>query len=228
LPVLAPGLALADVESIVGDSRLREQREVGGRALRAKHRGRYDSDKFRRWLPDIENYDPSVKVGNQTALNAARVPFASYLASIHNRIHPIFAGEFLALLDGLAKGHELNQDLVAHVEIVLSKDDGRVVRAGVTRNSGFTMFDAAAMEAVHRAAPYGRPPEAILSPDGQVYLHWEFHRDPVDACSTRNARPFLLKDAPAPRPTLLRRTPAPRLPPNTEGPPVSAPILPLR
>jgi TonB family protein len=228
LPVLAPGLALADVETIVGDSRLREQREASGRALRAQHRGRYDSNKFRRWLPDIENYDPSVKVGNQTALNAARVPFASYLASIHNRIHPIFAGEFLSLLDGLAKGHELNQDLITHVEIVLSKEDGRVVRAGVTRNSGFTMFDAAAMEAVHRAAPYGKPPEAILSPDGQVYLHWEFHRDPVDACSTRNARPFLLKEAPAPPPLLPRRTPRTRPSPTPEGPTVPGPVLPLR
>jgi hypothetical protein len=25
-----------------------------------------------------------------------------------------------------------------------------------------------------------------------VYLHWEFHRDEVYACSTINARPFLL------------------------------------
>jgi hypothetical protein len=25
---------------------------------------------------------------------------------------------------------------------------------------------------------------------------WELHRDPVDACSTRNARPYLLKLTP--------------------------------
>jgi hypothetical protein len=31
-----------------------------------------------------------------------------------------------------------------------------------------------------------------VSPDGNVYLHWEFHRDEVYACSTMNARPFLL------------------------------------
>ena len=29
-----------------------------------------------------------------------------------------------------------------------------------------------------------------------MYLHWEFHRDPFDACTTRNARPFILKTAP--------------------------------
>ena len=48
----------------------------------------------------IENYDPSVKLGNQTALNAARVPFASYVNRMHNRIHPIFADGFLGSLNG--------------------------------------------------------------------------------------------------------------------------------
>ena len=32
-----------------------------------------------------------------TALNTARVPFASYLNTIHGRIHPIFADDFLYL-----------------------------------------------------------------------------------------------------------------------------------
>ena len=42
-----------------------------------------------------------MKPGNQTALNTAAVPFASYLNGMHNRIHPIFADSFLGSLDGL-------------------------------------------------------------------------------------------------------------------------------
>ena len=37
-----------------------------------------------------------------------------------------------------------------------------------------------------------------MSPDGNVYLHWEFHRDEVYACSTQGARPFIL-NTPGPK-----------------------------
>jgi hypothetical protein len=37
---------------------------------------------------------------------------------------------------------------------------------------------------------------SIVSPDGNVYVHWEFHSDPFDACTTRDARPYLLKGVP--------------------------------
>jgi hypothetical protein len=53
-------------------------------------------------------------------------------------------------------------------------------------------FDAAALDSVVRAQPFGPAPSEIRSSDGDVYLHWEFHRDEVFACSTMHARPFLL------------------------------------
>ena len=83
------------------------------------------------------------------------------------------------------------------LEIVLNRDDGHVVKMGVVRTSGVTAFDIAALDSVQRASPFGKPPSAIVSPDGNVYFHWEFHRDPIYACSTMNARPFLL-NVPAP------------------------------
>src|SRR4029079_11095266 len=110
---------------------------------------------------------------------AAKVPFATYINAIHNRLHPIFAEEFLESLDGLPKSHALNQDLITHVEIVLAKDTGRIVRIGITKASGVTAFDVVALSSVSRAQPYGKAPDAIISPDGNVYLHWEFHRDRV-------------------------------------------------
>jgi len=179
----------------VGEEELEKQRAAIGASIRSQRPGsNMDTTKFARWLPDIENYDPAVKLGNRTALNAAHSPFASYLSSIHNAIHPVFAEEFLPSLNRLGKTHELNEELVTHVEIILSKDEGRVVRMGVTKNSGNTTFDAAALEAIDRRQPFGPAPAGIESPDGNVYLHWEFHRDPVDACSTRNATPIQVKD----------------------------------
>lgn len=180
--------------SAVGEEALEKQRAAAGKKVRSEHAGRYDTNKFERWLPDIVNYDPSVKLGNQTALNAAQSPFATYLSTIHNAIHPIFAEEFLGLLNSLPRGHVLNEDLVTHVEIILSKAEGKVLKMGVTKQSGSTIFDAAALEAIDRAQPFGAAPDVIASSDGNIYLHWEFHRDPVDACSTRNAKPFLVKD----------------------------------
>ena len=148
------------------------------------------------WKTAVERYTPSVRLGNTTALNAARLPFASYLVAMHNRIHPVFAEQFLGTLGNLPPGHPLNQDLATHLEIVIDKDTGKIIRMGVTRTSGVTAFDVAALEAVSRAAPFGKAPDAIASVDGKVYLHWEFHRDPVDACTTRNARPYILKSVP--------------------------------
>jgi hypothetical protein len=123
-------------------------------------------------------------------------PFAIYLLGMHKRIHPIFADEYLASFDDLPKGRQLDHDLVANLEIVIDKTTGQVVRVGVIRTSGERTFDVAALQSVMRAAPFDRAPDSIASPDGRVYVHWEFHRDPVDACTTRNAWPFLLKSAP--------------------------------
>src|SRR5438105_15459255 len=40
-------------------------------------------------------YAPAVKLGNQTNLNGAGVPFARYFVSMHERIHPHFAEDYL-------------------------------------------------------------------------------------------------------------------------------------
>ncbi|MFO0756149.1 MAG: TonB C-terminal domain-containing protein [Byssovorax sp.] len=216
-------------ENVVGPDKLKAERAADGAARRSAHRGNMEGNKFDRWRAAIENYDPSVKPGNQTALNAARVPFASYINAIHNRIHPIFAEEFLASLDAMPKGTAMAAaNLVTHVEIVLSKDQGRVVRLGVTKASGVTAFDVVALDAVNRAQPFGKAPDTIVSPDGNVYLHWEFHRDPFDACSTRNASPFLLASAPPGPPAKPAPPRRPALGAPRDESPVPGPLLPLR
>jgi len=220
-------LDMKGVEAAVGAEQLRAERAADGAARRSAHRGSWEKNKFQKWRPAIENYEPAVELGNTTALNAARVPFATYLNTIHNRVHPIFAEEFLAALDSLPKGHTLNQNLITHLEIVLNKDTGKIVRMGVTKASGTTAFDIAALASVDRAGPFGKAPDIIASPDGNVYLHWEFHRDPFDACTTRNARPYILKNAPKPAaPSGPRKKPGVTRPQDEKRAP--GPLIPLR
>ena len=153
--------------------------------------------RFERWRPVVDINSLRVQIENTVPLGAARrVPFAAYLNAMHNRIHPIFAEQFLEMLSGLPKEDPLNSNLSTALEIVIEKDTGKIVRMVVSKTSGVTGFDLAALSSVERAAPFGPAPEVIASPDGNVYIHWEFHRDPFDACTTRNVRPFILKGAP--------------------------------
>jgi len=211
---LAPRTAVA----AIGTDQLRRERLVDGERRRSAHLGSWHPTDPSRWKSAIENYVPSVKPGNQTALNTARSAFAGYLNAIHERIHPLFADTFLSSLDGLPASHPMNnQDLSTEIEIVLDQESGNIVRMGVTKFSGITAFDIAALDSVKRASPFGTPPREIISPDGNVYLHWEFHRNP-EACSTFNARPFILKVQPKTAPTEITPPAAPSDPSESTPP----------
>jgi TonB family protein len=193
----------------VGRDQLGRERLADGERRRSRHRGSWKTLGIERWRASIENYNSSVKPGNQTALNTARVPFATYLNQIHNRLHPIFADSFLGSLEGLPSDNPLNKaDMRTNLEIILDKDEGKIVKMGITRSSGSTIFDVAALESVQNAAPFGKPPAVIVSPDGNVYLHWEFYRNPYYACSTYFAHPFLLRAAPESAPPHIPPPPA--------------------
>jgi hypothetical protein len=90
---------------------------------------------------------------------------------------------------------------------------------GVVKTSGITAFDIAALDSVQRAQPFGPAPGAIVSPDGNVYLHWEFHRDEVFACSTMHARPFMLNTPGKPPDEPQPPAPAPKSPSQERGAP---------
>jgi hypothetical protein len=218
-------LSHTGVVAVVGVDQLRKEREADGERRKSEHRGSWTASNFERWRNAIENYVSSVKPGNQTALNTAAVPFASYLNTIHNRIHPLFADSFLGSLDNLPKSHPMNDPkIITRLEIVVSPKEGRIVKMGIVKTSGITAFDIAALDSVHRAQPFGPAPGAIVSPDGNVYLHWEFHRDEVFACSTMHARPFML-NVPAKSPDEPQPPgPAPRSPTQERGAPPPANI----
>jgi TonB family protein len=212
------------IATIVGQDNLRKLREADGERRKSEHRGSWTASNFERWRSAIENYVSSVKPGNQTALNTAGVPFASYLNGMHNRIHPIFADSFLGSLDGLPANHPMNDHhLLTRLEIVLTKD-GHLKKMGIVKTSGITAFDIAALDAVDRAQPFGPAPTAIVSGDGNVYLQWEFHRDEVFACSTMGARPFILNNgAPKPEDPVPPTQPGPTSPTHERGAPAANP-----
>jgi len=150
-----------------------------------------------RWRSELEGYIPVATASKSHIPLTALKPFAEYIVKMHNRLHPIFSDQFLASLERLPSWSPLHQkNLFTNLEIVIAGEDGRIVRLGVIRQSGLATFDAAALDSVDRAQPFGPAPESIWSYDGNVYLHWEFHRAPNLACSSLNSRPFLLS-APA-------------------------------
>jgi len=177
----------------LGKKHLKREEQRARNTRLARHRGKFKTNQFQKYRAAIENYDPTVKPGNQTSLNAARVPFASYINRMHNRIHPIFADGFLGGLSARPPDDPLQDlKLTAHAEIVLDGQTGAVIRAGIVRTSGISTFDAGAIASIHSAGPYGQPPDVILSTDGNVYLHWEFYRDPFFACTSRFAAPYIV------------------------------------
>lgn len=130
---------------------------------------------------------PSVEVAIRRSLklNTARFAFATYLVQMHNRIHPVFSDQILAFLDSLGGAHPLNDlSLYTGIELAIEPNAGAVVHLGLVRSSSQLAFDALAIEAIHRAEPFGPTPQDIRSEDGKVYIHWEFHRNVKYACST--------------------------------------------
>ena len=204
-------LSFNQAQAVVGKEQLDKDRRADSLRLRSKHRGSWAMAGLNRWKSAIENYVPHVKAGNQTALNTRAVPFANYLNAMHQRIHVIFADEFLTALDQLPKSSPLNNfEMHTELEIILNQTEGGVVNMGIVKTSGATAFDINALEAVNKAAPFGKPPSEIVSPDGNVYLHWEFHRNPDMACSTWFAYPYILKGPPPPAPTPQQKLPPSR------------------
>ena len=152
----------------------------------------------RRWKrirAALENYVPEVTPGETTALRTRAHPFAVYIAAMHRKIHPRWGDGILVDWSEKSRDNPLNDwSRWAMVELVLNSD-GSLNKAGIVKSSGYIPFDAAALEVVFHAAPFGKPPRAILSSDGKVYLHWRFHRDQRQ-CGTFGVDAFILNKKP--------------------------------
>lgn len=187
-------VAWSQFENIAGQEELNQEREAYLAERRSRQRGSSHQARWREFRAAMENYVPGVRVGNQTALNAAASPFAEYIAAVHRRIHPEYAERFLAGLPTFSDNPFSDRTLITKLEIILERD-GRVHRIGIVQNSGFLPFDYGAFAAVMRAQPFPEAPTSILSGDGRVYLRWGFYRNERQ-CGTFNAEPYILPDPP--------------------------------
>ena len=143
----------------------------------------------------LENFVPEVRPGNQTALGTRAHPFALYIARAHRKIHRLWGFGFLVDLDMKSDSHPMNDmSLWTMIEVVLTPD-GKVKKTTIVRPSGVLSYDVAALSVVYTAAPYPRAPRAIRSKDGNVYLHWRFHRNQRQ-CGTFGVDPYILDKPP--------------------------------
>lgn len=182
-------LRYSQLVDVIGEERLAEEREAHYAEQRSRIRGSSPGANWQQFRAALENYMPSVRPGAQTALNAARSPFATYVARIHDRLHQTYH-DFVQNLPLDATGPFADPNLRTLLEIVLNRD-GTVHRVGVVRSSGLSMFDYGAYNAVMRGQPYPVAPEEILSGDGRIYMHWDFHRQ-QPYCHQSHARPYIL------------------------------------
>jgi TonB family protein len=180
-------------DNIEGFATAERERHEAAKAERSHVRGRYDryNDKLTALRSSLENFTPDVKLGNQAELGTRASPFAGYITAMHRQIHKIFTFGFLADQEGkLGRGAFEDETLWTQVQIALNPD-GTVDKLGIVRASGNVAFDAVAIDSVMSAAPFPKPPQAIRSANGKVYMDWQFHRD-ERACGTFGVDPHIL------------------------------------
>ena len=102
----------------------------------------------------------------------------AYLRALHARVHRDWADNFLAMATAqLPKDHPVNTSSRAvDLEVVISAE-GKLSSVQVAKSSGAADFDAAALEVIKAAPPFGMAPEEALSDDGKAHVLWTFARD---------------------------------------------------
>ncbi|HEX2573286.1 MAG TPA: energy transducer TonB [Polyangia bacterium] len=180
-------------DRIVGFDTAEKERQVAARGERSHVPGHWDrmQQKLALMRSSLENFTPEVRPGNQAELGTRAHPFAAYIAEMHRQIHKLWAFGFLAEQDGRgSRGAYDDPSLWTQLEIVL-RGDGSLEKVTIVRTSGNTGFDVAAIDAVSSSAPFPKPPAAIKSANGKVYLDWRFHRDDRQ-CGTYGVDPHIL------------------------------------
>ena len=142
----------------------------------------------------LENNIYEVRPGNHTGVNAHAAVWASYVGAIHRKIHLRWANGYLMDLDLREPvGSPLNNaELNAKLEFVIRAEDGEVESVNIVRSSGQLRFDAQAVTIAYQIGPHPNPPRQIVSPNGKVYIHWNFWRDQRQ-CGTFGASVFLVE-----------------------------------
>lgn len=180
-------------DRIVGEAVAQSERDRAARAEVSHAEGRWDRLQKRQAAlrASLENFTNEAYTGRESELGTRAHPYAAYIAEMHRSIHKLWAFSFLPSLDSRGALDPFNDmSRWTRIAIVLS-DSGAVESTRISRNSGYLPFDVEALSVVEQAGPFPKPPEAIKSYDGKVYIDWVFHRDERQ-CGTDFVVPHIL------------------------------------
>jgi TonB family protein len=154
--------------------RVKKERNNRGRSILGDWREREKMVKAA-----LENHITEVKPGNHTSVNAKQASYAQYINRIHRKIHARWGASFLPMLDTqYPMGHPLNDpNLHTQLEFVIQSPSGTIEAINIVQSSGELMYDAEALSISYTVGPHPNPPAEVVSPDGKVYVHWNFWRD---------------------------------------------------
>lgn len=143
----------------------------------------------------LENMITEIKPGNHTSVNAKRSVYVGYINAIHRRIHERWANEYLISLDtSYSRSSPLQDpDLNTTLEFVIDAKSGEFEAINLVKSSGQMLFDAEAISTSWNIGKRPNPPPQIVSPNGKIYLHWNFWRDGRQ-CGVMSASIFLLNE----------------------------------
>jgi outer membrane biosynthesis protein TonB len=127
----------------------------------------------------LESFASEVAVGNHTGVNAYSDSAKFYLERIHQKIHRRWADGYLPYLDSsVPMGSPLrNPNLNTKLEMVIDGATGVVEKVSIVNTSGELMYDSEAIIIAQTIGPHGLAPDDATSPNGKVYIHWNFWRD---------------------------------------------------
>jgi TonB family protein len=118
---------------------------------------------------------------------------AGYLDAMHKRIHPMFFGRELALMDKQPASAPWN-DRDAYAVLFMTVDaGGKLLDVNIVKGTGVPELNQAIRRSIQDAAPFAKPPPRLLSRDGRARIRWQFHRDPVKECAPTHAWPLIVE-----------------------------------
>lgn len=143
----------------------------------------------------LRSFGHDVRPGNHTGVNRKSNAFGSYVGMIHHKIHERWAHGYLMDLDIHEPGGSPMNDptLNTQLEFVIRAEDGKVESVNIVRSSGQVRFDAQAAAIAHSIGPHPNPPPELVSPNGRVYVHWNFWRDQRQ-CGTFGASVYIVSE----------------------------------
>ncbi|MDX9720827.1 MAG: hypothetical protein RBU37_08760 [Myxococcota bacterium] len=181
-----------ELEQIYGEKAERMIKQLAQERERAGLFGGWEED-WAKVKGSFEGQGPRVKAGQSKAVALHRKEVWQYIALMHKRIHPQWAETYLLNLDLLAGSVTnplSNPDLRTVLEIRVS-EQGAIDDVQIVSTSGIAEYDAEAIHVAWNSGPGEVVPEAMLSDDGFVYLHWSFWRDQRQ-CGTFGVQVYVL------------------------------------